>query len=405
MTTDQDEFSVPLTTSKTFLPDANKPWRPNFWRASHLAQIDFANLPSPRIFGQDDVQHLDPALTLWDIWPVQLDNGDLVELDSGSLWVMLSAPRLPDPDVRHNMARMRLLLKTQAGWRDCGNLLPDGFSPGSREWSGSTRLNPETGEVTLWFTAAGRRDEVKPDFEQRLFHAVGTLDATDSLPRVTNWHSLTQTVVNTGEFYADLSVTQGVPGQIKGFRDPYWFRDPADGAGYVLFTASRASHLPASPYDGVIGLAKATDVDGHQTFELLPPILDAFGLASEMERPHVFVRDGLYYVFWSTQTHIFDQRFAQGPTGLYGMVGPTLFGPFEPLNGSGLVLANPPEEPRQAYAWQVLPSLEVVSFVDFWGLKGGNIHTDLTLKQTQFAGSIAPSSYVSLQGTTSTLIG
>jgi levansucrase len=110
-------------------------------------------------------------------------------------------------------------------------------------------------------------------------------------------------------------------------------------------------------------------------------------------------------VFWSTQTHIFDQRFAQGPTGLYGMVGPTLFGPFEPLNGSGLVLANPPEEPRQAYAWQVLPSLEVVSFVDFWGLKGGNIHTDLTLKQTQFAGSIAPSSYVSLQGTTSTLIG
>jgi levansucrase len=370
-----------------------------------LAQIDFANLPSPRIFGQGDVQHLDPALTLWDIWPVQLDNGDLVELDSGSLWVMLSAPRLPDPDVRHNMARMRLLLKTQAGWRDCGNLLPDGFSPGSREWSGSTRLNPDTGEVTLWFTAAGRRDEVKPDFEQRLFHAVGTLDATGSLPRVTGWHSLTQTVVNTGEFYADLSVTQGVPGQIKGFRDPYWFRDPADGAGYVLFTASRASHLPPSPYDGVIGLARATDVDGHQTFELLPPILDAFGLASEMERPHIFVRDGLYYVFWSTQTHIFDQRFAQGPTGLYGMVGPTLFGPFEPLNGSGLVLANPPEEPRQAYAWQVLPSLEVVSFVDFWGLKGGNIHTDLILKQTQFAGSIAPSSYVSLQGTTSTLIG
>ena len=405
MTTDQDEFSVPLTNSKTFLPDASKPWRPNFWRASHLAQVDFANLPSPRVFGQDDVQHLDPALTLWDIWPVQLDNGDLVELESGSLWVMLSAPRLPDPDVRHNMARMRLLLKSESGWQDCGNLLPDGFSPGSREWSGSTRLNPETGEVTLWFTAAGRRDEVKPDFEQRLFQAVGTLAATGSLPRVTNWHSLTQTVVNTGEFYADLSVTQGVPGQIKGFRDPYWFRDPADGAGYVLFTASRASHLPASPYDGVIGLAKATDVDGHQTFELLPPIFDAFGLASEMERPHMFVRDGLYYVFWSTQTHIFDHRFAKGPTGLYGMVGPSLFGPFEPLNGSSLVLANPLEEPRQAYAWQVLPSLEVISFVDFWGLKGGDIHSDPSLKQSQFAGSIAPSSQLHLDGATSTIIG
>ena len=119
----------------------------------------------------------------------------------------------------------------------------------------------------------------------------------------------------------------------------------------------------------------------------------------------MFVRDGLYYVFWSTQTHIFDHRFAQGPTGLYGMAGPSLFGPFEPLNGSSLVLANPPEEPRQAYAWQVLPSLEVVSFVDFWGLKGGDIQRDPNLKQSQFAGSIAPSSYLSLQGTTSTIIG
>lgn len=395
---------MPFSSSSTLQTTAIARPAPSFWRASHLAQIDHARLPCPRIFDQTDVHHLDPALTLWDIWPVQYDNGDLVSLKGGTLWVMLSAPRLPDPDERHNMARMRLLLKAEAGWCDCGNLLPDGFSPGSREWSGSTRFNPETGEVTLWFTAAGRRGEAKPDFEQRLFHAVGTLDETGALPRVTQWRTLTQTVVNPHPFYADLSITQGVPGQIKGFRDPYWFRDPLDGAGYILFTASRASHLPQSPYDGVIGLAKAMDRDGHQVFELLPPILDAFGLASEMERPHMFVRDGLYYVFWSTQSHIFDARFAQGPTGLYGMVGPSLFGPFEPLNGSGLVLSNPPEEPRQAYAWQVLPSLEIVSFLDFWGLKGGDIHQDPALKQAQFAGSIAPSSHVHLHGATSALI-
>lgn len=404
MKIDQDEFSVPSSMSPNLLSHNPQVWRPSFWRASHLARVDFANLPSPRLFAQSDVHHLDPTLTLWDIWPVQLDNGDLVELDGGSLWVMLSAPRLPDPDERHNMARMRLLLKSPHGWRDCGNLLPDGFSPGSREWSGSTRLDPHTGEVTLWFTAAGRRGEAKPDFEQRLFHAVGLLDVTGELPRVTGWRNLTQTVDNRGQYYADLAITQGVPGQIKGFRDPYWFRDPLDGAGYLLFTASRAAHLPASPYDGVIGLAKATDTHGHQSFELLPPILDAFGLASEMERPHMFVREGLYYLFWSTQSHIFDSRFAKGPTGLYGMVGPSLLGPFEPLNGSGLVLANPPEEPRQAYAWQMLPSLEVVSFLDFWGLKGGDIHQDLALKQRQFAGSIAPSSFVRLNGSTSSLI-
>jgi hypothetical protein len=52
-----------------------------------------------------------------------------------------------------------------------------------------------------------------------------------------------------------------------------------------------------------------------------------------------------------------------------------------------------------------LPSLEVISFVDFWGLKGSDIHSDPNLKQSQFAGSIAPSSYLSLQGTTSAIIG
>lgn len=375
------------------------------WLSAHLKQLDWTALPCTRAFVAADIFHLDPDLTLWDIWPIQLDNGDLAELAIGTLWVMLSAPRTQDPDDRHNLARMRLLLQTPAGeWRDCGNLLPDGFAPGSREWSGSTRLDPKTGRVTLWFTATGRRGEAKPDFEQRLFHATGMLDVTKALPRVKDWRSLTQTVVNCGRHYADLLTTQGVAGQIKGFRDPYWFRDPKDGQGYILFTGSRSADLPASNHDGVIGLAKANDTDGHARFELMAPIIDAFGLASEMERPHMFVQGGLYYVFWSTQAHIFNAAQATGPTGLYGMVAPSLHGPFEPLNGSGLVLANPPQEPRQAYAWQVLPSLDVVSFIDYWGLEGRDTFADPALKAAQFGGAIAPVARLALHGDKSRLI-
>jgi levansucrase len=370
----------------------------SFWRKEHIAGIDFGALPCPPVFEQSDICHLDPDLTLWDIWPVQLDNGDLAEILAGTLWVMLSAPRGPDPDSRHDHARMRLLLKSGETWHDCGNLLPDGFSPGSREWSGSTRLNPETNEVTLWFTAAGRRGETKADFEQRLFHARGMLDLTGKIPRVTDWRNLTQTVVNSGEFYADLLTTQGKNGQIKGFRDPYWFRDPADGTGYLLFTGSRPPENSKSNYDGVIGLAKAQDVEGHRRFVLQPPILDAYGLASELERPHMFVKDGLYYLFWSTQGHIFDPTVAIGPTGLYGMVGPSMFGPFEPLNKTSLVLANPLEESRQAYAWQVVPNLDIVSFIDLWGLKGGDPKKDPSLKERQFGGSIAPVTKIKLDG-------
>jgi levansucrase len=382
----------------------NLPPTPTFWRGQHLAGIDPSNLPCPPVFGQSDVRHLDPALTLWDIWPVQLDNGDLAEFAAGSLWVMLSAPREADPDVRHDQARMRLLLKSSEAWVDCGNLLPDGFSPGSREWSGSTRFSLETNEITLWFTAAGRRGETKGDFEQRLFHTHGTLDLSGDTPKVINWRGLTQTVVNSGEFYADLATTQGALGQIKGFRDPYWFRDPATGDGYVLFTGSRASDKSTSSYDGVIGLAKAHDHDGHMRFELQAPIIEGYGLASELERPHMFVKDGLFYVFWSTQGHIFDPAGPTGPTGLYGMVGPTMFGPFEPLNGTSLVLANPPQESRQAYAWQVVPNLETVSFIDLWGLKGRDPKADPSLKESQFGGSIAPITKIILEGATAKVI-
>lgn len=376
----------------------------SFWQGSQIALIEAAKLPCPPVFGPEDIKGLGSDMTLWDIWPVQFDNGDQAVIDRGSLWVMLSAPRMPDPDMRHDQARMRLLLKSENTWVDCGDLLPDGFSPGSREWSGSTRLDPVTNQVTLWFTAAGRRGEAKPDFEQRLFHTHGRLDVSGPTPKVTDWVDLTQSVVNSGAIYADLATTQGELGQIKGFRDPYWFRDPIDGQGYLLFTASRPPEQSKSNYDGLIGLAKAEDDNGHMRFVLQPPILDAYGLASELERPHMFVRDGLYYLFWSTQGHIFDPAGPTGPTGLYGMVGPSLFGPFEPLNGDSLVLANPPQETKQAYAWQVVPNLEVVSFVDYWGLEGRDPKSDPHVKETQFGGTIAPSSFIELSGATSRLV-
>ncbi|GIU67385.1 glycoside hydrolase family 68 protein [Candidatus Phycosocius spiralis] len=355
-------------------------------------------LPCPRVFEAQDIWHFDPSQTLWDIWGVQTDAGDLAQVDGASLWVMLCAPRAQDPDMRHTCARLRLLMRRDRVWHDCGNLLPDGFSPGSREWSGSTRLDLKTNVMTLWFTASGRRGEEVCSFEQRLFHAQADLVFTRNVPVTRNWRDLTQSVINTGQLYTDVARTPGIPGRIKGFRDPYWFRDPANGQGYLLFTASKPEHQSTSHYDGVIGIAQASDRYGLKPFELMPALIDADGLTNELERPHVFVYHGLYYLFWSTQKQVFNPSGVQGPTGLYGMVAPSLFGPYQPLNGTGLVLANPSEEPLQAYAWQVLPSLEVVSFVDYWGLKGRDPRADHVLKARQFGGSIAPSSYLELHG-------
>ena len=46
------------------------------------------------------------------------------------------------------------------------------------------------------------------------------------------------------------------------------------------------------------------------------------------------------------------------------MVAETMEGPWQPLNGSGLVLANPADRPQQTYSWFVDASLTVCSFVD-----------------------------------------
>jgi levansucrase len=360
--------------------------------------------PATSVIAAEEAKPIIADMTLWDLWPVQLDNGHVAPVAGGELWVVLSAERRDNPDARHDEARMRLFHRIKGEWRDCGNLLPDGFSPGSREWSGSTRLDQETGRVTLWFTAAGQRGQAKVDFEQRLFHATGKLDCSGPLPVIGEWSGLTQTAVNDGAHYVCLDVEQGVPGRIKGFRDPYWFRDPADGKGYIVFTGSKAGHASTSAYDGVIGIAMANDTDGLAPFTLLPPLIDGEGQVNELEVPHVIVHGGLYYLFWSSQARIFAPGSMEGPTGLYGMVAPSLFGPYEPLNGSGLVLANPPTEPFQAFAWKVTPSLEVASFVDYWGLEGRDIARDPALKAAHFGGTMAPMSRIALQGNTSRIV-
>jgi levansucrase len=375
---------------------------PSVWAPAHLQALSRTTLPAAALIGAAGAQPVLPDLDLWDLWPLQLDDGSVARIAGGEVWMILSAPRLPDPGDRHDVARTRLLHRVGNNWRDCGNLFPDGHTPGSREWSGSARYNPATGRITAYFTAAGRAGEAVRTMEQRLFQTTGQLVLTDGAPRITDWQSAEPCVVNDGRWYIDVARDYGRPGAINGFRDPYWFRDPADGRAYILFTGS----LPGSPHlhKGVIGLAEARDPEGAAGFAPCPPIVSADGLCNELERPHMFVQHGLYYLFWSSHDNMFSPEGANAPTGLFGMVGTSVRGPFKPLNGTGLVVCNPAAEPRQAYCWQVLPTLEVCSFVDHWGLKGRDPARDASLNRAQFGGTIAPMLKLALDGTTTKII-
>ncbi len=281
--------------------------------------------------------------------------------------------------MRHDRARIHLLSHGGDGWRDHGPALPDGATPGSREWSGSARLATDGETLTLYFTAAGDRNG-GPRFAQRLFEVRGRLVIEADSARCEGWDTPVEIFKADGDWYAPADQDAPVDGGILGFRDPGFVRDPADGQDYMLFTGSAARDGKT----GVIGVARR---DGDR-WTLLPPLLEAPDVNSELERAHIIVRDGRYYLFWSTQ----GRRFAAGlfaPTGLYGMVADRLLGPYRPLNGTGLVAGNPEQAPFQAYCWWVTAEGDVASFVDYPGLEDPHAATP-EARRTRFGGVAAP---------------
>lgn len=343
------------------------------WTAAHVRAIGADRAVAPSI-GAQHVVRVAPDIDIWDAWPVQDRNGVPVVTEAGvEIWMALAAPRFDDPDERHGHARIHLIHLSDGIWSDAGPAMPDGFSPGSREWSGSAVLDDATGDVILYFTAAGRRGETAPSFEQRMFSARARLTDKATLDQ---WHDLREVILPDPAHYMSTTVGGGI-GTIKAWRDPAYFRDPADGSHYLFFAGSLAGS--ASAYNGVVGFARAP-AERPDAWTLQPPLLSADGVNNELERPHMLVHDGLYYLFWSTQAHVFDPQGPVGPTGLYGMVADTVDGAWRPINGSGLLFANPADAPAQSYSWMVMPDLRVTSFIDNWG--GGAAR--------RFGGTFAP---------------
>jgi levansucrase len=330
-----------------------------------------------------DVVPIDPAHDVWDMWPIARRDGRTAMIGGRDWWFFLAVPHAPDPEARHDSARIHLYSRGADGWHAHGPAFPDGFAPGTREWSGSAVIDDDDIRLTMYFTSTG--DPAR--FSQRLFETTGRFDGG----RLSGWSAPAETVQADGIDYARTDQDAPLDDRIKGFRDPGYVRDPATGEEHLLFTGSAGT--PGEVHDGIIGLATRVD----DRWALKPPLLAAIGVNSELERPHVLVRHGLYYLFWSTQA----KRFAPGldaPTGLYGMVADRFAGPWRPINGSGLVAANPDAEPTQAYCWWVTGEGEVISFVDYWGLGGNAVGDDIARRRERFGGTAAPTFHLAFDG-------
>lgn len=329
------------------------------WTAEHVRALgpesgEAALIPP---VGAPDRSGLDPARYYWDMWPVQDARGARVTLGGRMMWMALTALDRGDPALRHFEAKIHWIEQVGDGWSDRGPVLPDFEVSYEREWAGSALL--DDGVLTLFFTAAGTSARAG-GYQQELWASHAKLGA-DGWPQ--DWSAPAPLVTGYGPHYMPADAHEGEAGKIKAFRDPAFFRDPADGTEYLAFTASLAGS--ASAFNGAFGIARK----GRGGWELAAPLLNAEGVNNELERAHLVFHAGRYYAFWSTQTSTFAEGLRHAPGGLYGMVADSMAGPWRPLNGSGLVLANPADRPQQTYSWYVDASLTVCSFVDV--LPGG----------------------------------
>lgn len=351
------------------------------WTGDHVRQIaQGAGALIPPIIAPDH-SGLEAGRLYWDMWPVQNPQGVRTVIAGRELWMALTATDRGDPALRHFEAKIHLLERragpSGSAWVDLGPVLPDFAVPYEREWAGSALL--DDGVLTLFFTAAGTSARAG-GYQQELWQTKATIGG-DGLPQ--EWSFPTPLIEGYAPYYMPADAHDGKPGMIKAFRDPAYFRDPADGVEYLAFTASLAGS--GSAFNGAFGLARR----GGLGWVLTPPCLHAEGVNNELERAHLVFHAKHYYAFWSTQTGTFAPDLRHAPGGLYGMVADSVRGEWRPLNGTGLVLANPVDCPLQTYSWFVDASLTVCSFVDMLpGAEG----------EGQFGGVPAPLLQLELDG-------
>ena len=342
---------------------------------------------------------------VWDTWPLTNLNTRPVRYKGWHVIFSLTAPRTVPFGDRHWWARIGYFYSRDgSSWRYGGDLFPQRSPFGSREWAGSTVLVGN--QVNVLYTASGG-DGNEPgesaDPLQRLAHASGRIHADADGVWFTGFRNHRIIAEPDGRMYQTLEQSRAGP-IIYAFRDPFVFRDPADGQVYLLFEGNSGgqagSHTcgtrelgPVPPghqvapdarfYTGNIGIAEATGANLRR-WRLLPPLLSANCVNQQTERPHLVIENGQYHLFTISHTFTFAPGLT-GPDGLYGFIGPSLRSDYKPLNASGLVLGNPADAPVQQYSEYVMPNWLVESFID-------------TLPGDIFGGTLAPTLEITPDG-------
>lgn len=427
---DDDNLTNPPDVAEEFPLDFDGAFT-SLWTEAYADGIALTNENTIPELPQIEEKLLD-GYWVWDAWPVRNPGGSVARIGDWYVLVALTAPDTLVPGARHGRAELRYLISQDGdAWQLGDRLFEPGTAEGNAQWAGSALYDPTTQRLTIFYTGIGYGDidpsgddefageEQDASTQRIVMTQTQVLATTDAGLQLGEWGPHRVILEPQGRWYEQQQNADGV----WAFRDPWYYQDPLSGRSFLLFTANLAfvgiepsaavrfwptqpggapnfshgdvpSDQPTNPIlkNGVVGIAVAEGSD-LQDWRLLPPLLAAPDVNSQLERPHFVVRDNQYYLFFSSHAFTFADPIT-GYDGLYGFVSDSLTGLYKPLNGTGLVAANPQSAPYQTYSYVVLPSLQVLSYVGYQNL-GSVTLSEISaqseqFKKDRFGGTLAP---------------
>lgn len=397
-----------MTTPSGSRPD------PSQWTREQVGQLRRRDsVVAPVIYPPE--RRLDEALHVWDTWLVRDRDGSIANVGGYRVIVALTAPRDLLPGKRHDVATLRYFYSPDGRtWETGGRVFSEAEPLGQRQWAGSTvRLDGD--DLAVYYTAAGDERGDNLTYSQRIVGATGgTIRANTSGVHVEGPFEHRTLLRPDGDRYETEAQSRGM---IYTFRDPWYWEE--DGDVYLLFEANTPvseesdrcdGNAVAQEFNGSVGIARSPTGDPTD-FELADPLLEGVCVNQELERPHVVVRDDTYYLFVSSHRHTFAPGI-DGFDALYGFAGDSLFGPYEPLNGDGLVVTNPRGAPFQAYSWLAFAHREevlVTSFFNYFDYGRESLDEIAALPEHEqfrrFGGTLAPTVRLQVDGTETRIVG
>lgn len=229
----------------------------------------------------------------------------------------LQAPRsIGDPEQRHwNVSIGHAVSTDLSRWE----VLPDALAPGppgswddSTTWTGS--IIRHEGVWHMLYTGTSRAEEGR-------VQRIGLATSTD----LTHWerHGAKPVLEADPRWYELLDLDIWFD---QAWRDPWVFRDPADG-WFHAYLSARADH--GDPHErGVVGHARSRDLI---TWEVLPPVAHPGGFG-ELEVPQLIEHGGRWYLLFCSvvETQSSGRRSHGLGTGTYYFMADHRYGPFDP---------------------------------------------------------------------------